>query len=235
MFSEIGFISSVSTRIWKIPMGQIAEQVPRPRGRPPIRSDEETRGIVIDAARQEFQANGYAATCMNDVAQRAGVSTKTLYRLIPTKADLLKSVVSNRIEGFMLEIDADALDDLPLGEALERMLCAYGVLTLSADTIAMNRLVLGEGDRFPEISAAFYVAAVQRTSEAMVGWFRHRIERGLIELEDVPAAVGMLRGMMVMEPQRAVMLGRRDVPDQAEIAARARQCARIFLHGCSVR
>ena len=216
-------------------MGQIAEQVRRPRGRPPVRSDEETLRVIIEAARQEFQANGYAATCMNDVAQRAGVSTKTMYRLIPTKAELLRSVVSNRIERFMLEVDAEALDALPVGEALERMLFAYGVLTLSEDTIAMNRLVLGEGDRFPEIAAAFYEAAVQRTSEAMVGWFRLQIERGLIELEDVRAAVGMLRGMMVMEPQRAVMLGRRGFPDQEEIAARARLCARIFLDGCSVR
>jgi len=69
---------------------------------------------MIEAARQEFQANGYAATCMNDVAQRAGVSTKTMYRLIPTKADLFKSVVSDRIGRFMLEIDSDALDALPL-------------------------------------------------------------------------------------------------------------------------
>ena len=235
MFSEIGLMLGMSTIIWKMPMGQIAEQVRRPRGRPPIRSDEETRDLIIEAARQEFQANGYAATCMNDVAQRAGVSTKTMYRLIPTKADLLKSVVSDRIERFMLEVDAEALDALPLRVALERMLFAYGVLTLSADTIAMNRLVLGEGDRFPQIASIFYETAVQRTTEAMVGWFGHQIERGLIELEDVRAAVGMLRGMMVMEPQRAVMLGRRGVPDQAEIAARARQCARIFLDGCSVR
>jgi AcrR family transcriptional regulator len=216
-------------------MGQIAEQVRRPRGRPPLRSDEETLGVIIEAARQEFQANGYAATCMNDVAQRAGVSTKTMYRLIPNKADLLKSVVSNRIERFMLEIDADALDALPLAEGLERMLFAYGVLTLSEDTIAMNRLVLGEGDRFPEIAATFYEVAVQRTSEAMAGWLRNQIERGLIELEDVRTAVGMLRGMMILEPQRAVMLGQRGVPDQKEIAVRAKQCARIFLKGCSVR
>jgi AcrR family transcriptional regulator len=216
-------------------MGQIAEAMRQRRGRPPIRSDEETHRLIIGAGRQEFQANGYAATCMNDVAQRAGVSTKTMYRLIPTKADLFKSVVSDRIERFMLEIDADALDALPLSEALERMLLAYGTLTLSADTIAMNRLVLGERDRFPEIAATFYEAAVQRTSKAMAGWLRHQCERGLIELEDARAAAGMLRGMMIMEPQRAVMLGQRGVPDQEEIAARARQCARLFLEGCSVR
>jgi AcrR family transcriptional regulator len=187
---------------------------------------------MIEAARQEFQANGYAATCMNAVAQRAGVSTKTMYRLIPTKADLLKSVVSDRIGRFMLEIDADALDALPLTEALERMLIAYGTLTLGEEAIAMNRLVLGECDRFPEIAATFFDVAVRRTSKAMAGWLRHQCERGLIKLEDPHAAAGMLRGMMIMEPQRAVMLGQRAIPDPEEIAARAKYCARLFLDGC---
>jgi AcrR family transcriptional regulator len=186
---------------------------------------------MIEAARQEFQANGYAATCMNDVAQRAGVSTKTMYRLIPTKADLLKSVVSDRIGRFMLEIDANALDALPLTEALERMLIAYGTLTLSEEAIAMNRLVLGECDRFPEIAATFFEVAVRRTSKAMAGWLRRQCERGLIKLEDAHLAAGMLRGMMIMEPQRAVMLGQRAIPDPEEIAARAKYCARLFLDG----
>jgi AcrR family transcriptional regulator len=189
---------------------------------------------MIEAARHEFQANGYAGTCMNDVAQRAGVSTKTMYRLVPTKADLFNSVVSDRIGRFMPEIDADALDALALAEALERMLVAYGTLTLSEDTIAINRLVISECDRFPEVAATFYEAAVRRTSKAMAGWLRRQCERGLIHLEDPDAAAGMLRGMMIMEPQRAVMLRQRGVPDRDEIAARAKHCARLFLQGCGV-
>jgi AcrR family transcriptional regulator len=187
---------------------------------------------MIEAAMLEFQADGYAATCMNDVAQRAGVSTKTMYRLIPTKADLFKSVVSDRIGRFILEIDADALDPLPLSKALERMLIAYGTLTLSEETIAMNRLVLGECNRFPEIAATFFEVAIRQTSKAMAGWLCHQCERGLIKLEDPHAAAGMLRGMMTMEPQRAVMLGQRAIPDPEEIAARAKYCARLFLDGC---
>ena len=112
-------------------MVEIAEQVRRPRGRPPIRSDEETRHLLIESAGKEFETNGYAGTCMADVAERAGVSTKTVYRLFPNKADLLAQVVSDRIGQFMLEIDADALNALPIAEALERMLVAYGTLTLS--------------------------------------------------------------------------------------------------------
>ncbi len=68
-------------------MVQIAEQTRRPRGRPPTRSDEETRQLVIEAAAEEFEANGYAGACMGDIAERAGVSTKTVYRLFPNKAD----------------------------------------------------------------------------------------------------------------------------------------------------
>ncbi len=216
-------------------MVQIAEQVRRPRGRPPMRSDEETRRLLIEAAAVEFETKGYAATCMADVAQRAGVSTKTVYRLIPTKADLLTRVVSDRIGQFMLEIDADALDALPTSEALERMLAAYGMLTLSQQSIAIHRLVIRECDQFPEVAAAFYQGAVRRANEGIAAWLRRQRDRGLIKLDDPDVAAGMLRGMMSMDPQRAVMLGQRDVPDADEVAARAKQCARLFLKGCLLR
>src|SRR5215831_16525054 len=106
-------------------MVENAEQVRRPRGRPPMRCEEDTRCLLLEAAAAEFETKGYAGTSMAEVAQRAGVSTKTIYRLIPTKADLLARVVSGRIGQFMLEIDADALDALSPTEALERLLVAY--------------------------------------------------------------------------------------------------------------
>jgi AcrR family transcriptional regulator len=225
----------LSTRIWKMIMVEIAGQTRRGRGRPQVRCDEDTRQLLIEAARQEFQANGYAGTCINDVAQRAGVSTKTMYRLIRNKADLLQRVISDTIGKFMIDFDAKALDAVPLSEAIERMLIAYGSLTLSDETIAMNRLIIRECGQFPEVATAFYEAAILRTTEAMAGWLRRQCERRLIALENPHTAAEMLRGMMVMEPQRAVMLGQRPVPDREEIVARAKQCTQLFLKGCIVR
>jgi hypothetical protein len=60
-------------------------------------------------------------------------------------------------------------------------------------------------------------------------------DRGLIVIDDLEAAVDMLRGMMAMETQRAIMLGMRDAPGDAEIVARAVRCARLFLEGCGAR
>ena len=115
------------------------------------------------------------------------------------------------------------------------VLIAYGTLMLSERTIAMHRLVICECDQFPEVATAFYQAAIQRANEGMAAWLRRQCLRGLIKLDDPDLAAGMLRGMMAMDPQRAVMLGQRDVPDADEIAARAKQCERLFLDGCLVR
>lgn len=207
----------------------------RSRGRPQIRPDEETRQLIIRAARQEFHANGYSGASMGRVAEGAGVSTKTMYRLIPTKAELFRSVISERISRFMLEMDEKHLDTLPIDEALEHMLIVYGTLSLSEDTVVHLRLVFAECDRFPEIAAAFSEFALQRTAQTMEDWLKRQRDLGEIAVDDTAIAIGMLRGMMTMEPQRAVMLGQRPPPDHAEIARRARYCARLFLDGCRSR
>jgi hypothetical protein len=103
---------------------------------------------------------------------------------------------------------------------------------LDEEVIAITRLVLSESDRFPELGSAFYTDTIGSTRQAMEGWLRRQCNQGLIALEDPHVAADMLRGMMVMEPQRAVMLGQRDAPDAEEIAARAKMCARLFLNGC---
>jgi AcrR family transcriptional regulator len=220
--------------IWKIVMLQNGEAVRRARGRPQIRCDDETRDLVTAAAAEEFQSRGYAATGMGAVAQRAGVSTKTLYRLFPAKDALFGQVISQGIGRFMLAVDPATLDRLGLTEGLERILIAYGNLTLAAETIAIYRLVIGEGDRFPEIARLFHEVAIVNTSGIIQSWLDRQTERGLLRLEDTQTASGMLRGMMTEQPRRAVMLGQRAAPGAEEIAGRARACARLFLHGCAV-
>jgi AcrR family transcriptional regulator len=222
----------VNADLRKFSMSESEQTVSRPRGRPQSRPDDITRRIIVETAADEFLTNGYAATSMCTVAQRAGVSTKTLYRLVPTKADLFKGFVADRITEFMLALDAATLDTPDITTALERVLTEYGRLTLTAQTIAINRLAISEADRFPELATAFYTQAPRPIHIAIEGWLRQQCERGLIELDDPSMASGMLRGMMILDPQREVMLGQREPPGQEEIAARARACARIFLRGC---
>jgi AcrR family transcriptional regulator len=215
-------------------MGQNNAALKRCRGRPQIRPDEETLQLIVEAAAQEFQTSGYAATTMGNVAQRAGISTKTMYRLIPNKAELFKNVISDRINRFMLEIDPSALDAYDLTEALEHILIAFGSLTLHKETIALVRLVIGECDRFPELAATFHEIAVVQSNVAIARWVERQQLRGLLKVNDPTKAVSALRGMMAMDLQRTAMLGLSDAPTPEEIRDRAKFCAKLFLDGCRV-
>lgn len=206
----------------------------RPRGRPQVRCDDDTRSLIVEAANAQFHESGYAAVSISAIAQNAGVSTKTLYRLFPTKADLFACMIAARIGRFLLAVDPAGHINDDLGVGLEHVLTAYGMLTLSDDTIGIMRLVIGESDRFPELAASFYERAIVRTNTLMEAWLREQVERGRIKLDDPHAASGMLRGMMVMEPQRAAMLRQMPAPNAEEIVARAKMCADLFLKGCAI-
>jgi AcrR family transcriptional regulator len=214
---------------------QDAGEEKRPRGRPQVRCDDDTRRVIVEAANDHFKKAGYASASISAIAQTAGVSTKTLYRLFPAKADLFSALISSRIDGYFLGLDHDTLSGLGLEEGLEKLILAYGRLTLSADTITITRLVLGESDRFPELARVFYEKAMIRTSHVMEAWLALQVERDLIHINDPAAAIGMLRGMMTMEPQRAAMIGMIDVISDEQIAQRAHDCATLFLNGCRVK
>ena len=66
----------------------------------------------------------------------------------------------------------------------------------------------------------------------MTAFLRIQCERGALLLDDPHRAAGMLRGMMIMEPQRAAMMGQSPAPTADEIAERAKACPRLFVHGC---
>src|SRR4030081_1577800 len=113
----------------------------RCRGRPQVRPDEETRQIIYETARHEFAAGGYASTGMETVARRAGVSTKTLYRLIPNKAALFEGMVSDRLDRFLSEVNLHAADNTDIEEALCAALKACTDLALDEEVIELQRMV----------------------------------------------------------------------------------------------
>jgi AcrR family transcriptional regulator len=216
-------------------MAEVKPSDRRCRGRPQLRPDDETRQIIYAAARHEFAANGYAATSTETVARRAGVSTKTLYRLIPNKAALFEQMVSNRLDRFLSEVNLHAADHTDIETALRAALMACASLTLDEEVVAVQRIVLQETGQFSGLAATFYKNGIARTVAALAQWLRIQVKRGLIELDDVEEAAGILLGMVSSAPQRAAIYGGLPLPSRAQIEARVKTCATLFLRGCEVK
>lgn len=94
---------------------------------PPIslraRRAAETRERIVQAAIELFIANGFEATTTDQIAERADVSPRTLFRMFPTKDALLFHDLEAR-----LDTVAARLDERPAGEplvtSLYHVLCA---------------------------------------------------------------------------------------------------------------
>jgi AcrR family transcriptional regulator len=206
----------------------------RCRGRPQLRSDEETRRIIYDAARHEFAANGYAATSTEMVARRAGISTKTLYRLVPNKAALFESMVSDRLDRLALALDItlSASDEADIETALNTALMVCAEVSLAAEVVALQRFVLQEASQFSDLAATFYRNGVTRLIAALADWLRIQIQRGRLKLDDPVETAGILIGMVASAPQRAAIYGGVPLPSRSQIERRVKLCTALFLKGC---
>ena len=204
----------------------------RPRGRPQVRCDDDTRHLIVEAAALEFQTNGYAATNIGAVAQRAGVSTKTLYRLMPNKAALFEGMVSDRLDRFLSDFNLQVPEDADIEAGLNAALMAYADLGLDPDVVALQRIILQETGQFPALATAFYNNGIVRTTAALTKWLRLQVKRGLIDLDNPGEAAGILIGMVASAPQRAAIYGGVPLPSRAQLKARVRKCVKLFLHGC---
>ncbi|MFD0020148.1 TetR/AcrR family transcriptional regulator [Streptomyces sp. NPDC058382] len=73
----------------------------QPGKRPDKRAERSrrTREKIVAAARELFVAQGYGATSLQEVADRAGVAVQTIYFVFGTKRALFKDVVDTSIAG----------------------------------------------------------------------------------------------------------------------------------------
>jgi AcrR family transcriptional regulator len=89
---------------------------------------QETRRRIVEAARDLFVDQGYVATLMPEVADRAGVAVQTIYFSFGTKRALLKEVVDAVIAGDsapVATLDRPWFQEAIAAETAESMLRIY--------------------------------------------------------------------------------------------------------------
>ncbi len=112
--------------------------------------DEETRAIIFDAARhQSLPSAVSAATRHGDGGTlRWRVSTKTLYRLISTKAALFEGTVTARIDSRSV-VNLSTCEHQDIEVALQTALLVCADLVLHDEVIALYRMMLAGATNFP--------------------------------------------------------------------------------------
>ena len=140
------------------------------------RRKEARPGELLEAALDLFVEKGFAATRVDDVAARAGVSKGTLFLYFPSKEELFKAVVRENIVGRFTEWN-NALESF-VGNTSEVLIYCYQVWWErigATKASGITKLMFSEAQNFPEI-AQFYQQEVILPGRALI---RRILQRGM--------------------------------------------------------
>jgi AcrR family transcriptional regulator len=169
------------------------QQTTRWRRRKEARPDE-----ILAAALESFAARGFAATRLEDIAARAGISKGTLYLYFKNKEELFEAVVRAKLLPNLARIEALAASfDGRSATLLERLLLTIAGV-VGSELGAIPKLVIAEAGNFPDL-ARFYLDEVVRRGLRLIGAILRRgIERGEFRAVDVDHAVFCVIAPMLM-------------------------------------
>ena len=140
------------------------------------RRKEARPGELLDAALDLFVEKGFAATRVEEVAARAGVSKGTLFLYFPSKLELFKAVVRQNFGGRFREWEEELSRFEGSSADLLRLCFTVWWERIGATKAAgITKLILSESGNFPEM-AAFYRQEVIEVGEGLV---QRILQRGM--------------------------------------------------------
>jgi len=151
---------------------------PRPRG-------QVRRAQILEAATAVFLERGYAGATIDLVVKRAGASNASIYSFFGGKDGLFAAIIEDytgRLLDAFQAIDVPTDADVPA--ALAQIGRQYLEIALAPDAVALCRLIMAEGVRFPELAETYYRRGLDRIVTHVAGIFATWHSRGFVTMGD---------------------------------------------------
>jgi TetR/AcrR family transcriptional regulator, mexJK operon transcriptional repressor len=202
----------------------------RGRGRP---RDLDKREAILQSASDLFHERGIAATTMEAVAERAGVSKMTVYANFPDKPALLAAVFERTTKSFRLPELAGTEDLTSSITHLEEFgVRLIGFLT-RPEIVKSAKMMAEAADQYPELAAAFYTAGPAAMLAKVSAFLRSLVDHRLIAIEDPELAAEQLITAWLGMTQLRQNLGLAGPPSMKEISKRVGVATRTVFRAWS--
>jgi len=184
---------------------------------------------LIDAAEDIFLQKGYHTATMSDVAKAAGMSKKTVYQLIDSKAELFAVLLAHHQS---LLSFPEPLPDWTVSKILAENLLCLARFLLSPEQIAIIRLIMAEYTHSPGLGRVFHEKRFNKAKSKLESCLAELTSEHGMKLKDVREMSAMLFGMAIGEFHLGVLIGFRTAPSKVALESRVRRAVDIFLAGC---
>jgi len=180
----------------------LGEATPARRARPEPRwqrRKEARPGEILQAALEQFVEKGYAATKLEHVARRAGITKGTMYLYFESKDALFRAVVLanvvpaiERAEQLIAEFQGSSRDLLV--QYVRGWMDAVYHTSLSG----LPKLLMSEAANFPEMARFYHAEVVDRGQRLLRGILQRGIDSGEFRGVDPEYAARVLRAPMLL-------------------------------------
>ncbi len=190
---------------------------------------------ILTAALESFAVRGFAATRIEDVAARAGISKGTLYLYFDGKEELFKAVVRQALLPNLARIEALAASfEGPSAVLLERLLLTVAGV-ISSRVGAIPKLVIAEAGNFPDLARFYLDEVVHRGLGLIASILRRGVARGEFREVDVDHAVFCVIAPMLIAALWKSSLEPHDQTGPLDVQALVRAHLDLLLRGLEVR
>lgn len=194
-------------------------------------------GELLDAALEMFVDRGYAATRVEDVAARAGVSKGTLFLYFHSKEELFKAVVRENLAGrfdeWNQEFDRYEGDTASM---LRYCMTSWWERVGATRASGLTKLMISEARNFPDLAAYYHHEVIEPGLRLLKRILQRGVERGEFDVPDPDYAVYSVIAPMIFLLMNKHSLGACVASAPALDPVRFLQMqAEVLLRGLQVR
>lgn len=188
-------------------------------------------GRILDTALTVFAEHGYAATTMDALAAKAGLSKPTLYQYFTSKKQLFTAMMQARRDDMLLAFEAPDPDNMVA--QLHAFAWRYAETILRPDLLSLARLIIGEAQRFPEIGLAYQASGPDRVLEGIMAYMTVQRAAGRLAFDDAELAAQDFWGLILSAPRNRALHEPDNPPTRAICARYIDNGLRVFLRAYS--
>ncbi len=162
------------------------------------RRKEARPGELLEAALALFVEKGFAATRVDEVAARAGVSKGTLFLYYPSKEDLFKAVIHETLAGRFDEWNAEfEAFEGSSAELVRYCLHSWWERIGMTQASGITKLVMSEAGTFPEVAAYYQQHVINPGHDLLKRILQRGVDRGEFRPLNLEYAVYSLIAPMI--------------------------------------
>jgi TetR/AcrR family transcriptional regulator, mexJK operon transcriptional repressor len=177
-----------------------------PLGKRALRKAER-REAILDIAERSFLEQGYDRTTMSGIAEAMGGSKGTLWSYFDSKEALFEAAIERVATQFRADL-ITALDPRGAPEVgLYNFTETFIRKITGPDSIAIQRVVISECPRFPELGRIFYDRAAGVTRDLLAQYIAAHMAGGALRQGDPHKAGNMLISLCSGGPFQRVLWG----------------------------